>query len=292
MKQLLQLTLLLGFALSTKAQNTSSGQAIFDLLTGGDKFPNGKSWKMLDEQGASGLGPWRKTRVDLSFYNYPDGLSITPAWANGALKNAYTFRYDSVYKPLNQNVTANWFLANYYLGTNQAQYDDVALVDSNHKEAKFSFVYTSFFTGYSIIINNNSYIGYFDKRNQYEIISVNADTLRLRHKYNDNPDNQDFLDPNLDASTRFSTFISTTITALVENNQTQEYEIDFYPNPSSGSINISNRYLSVTIYNQFGELLLTSNSRIVNTNDLPSGVYQIKLVDKSGNFSWKKLIVN
>ncbi len=54
----------------------------------------------------------------------------------------------------------------------------------------------------SIEITNGSYIGYFEKRYKYHIVSIDENTMYLAHLYNDDAEG----DPAKDANARYFTY--------------------------------------------------------------------------------------
>lgn len=84
-------------------------------------------------------------------------------------------------------------------------------------------------------------------------------------------------------------------------NENAKFDFSIFPNPvnellSINLINTLNYDLNVLVYNNVGSLLKTAkimsgyNSIIINTEDLPSGIYIIKLTNSGKNFGTKKFI--
>jgi hypothetical protein len=149
-----------------------------------------RKFKLLHEYRLHGF-------YDLSYYDYPDGLSATPAWANGALSNEFTFIMRGYqFIPKNQNATANWFIGNVKLGMTNALYADKEFVDPNIVSGSFKLtkgafpVDTNRLRGYGLDFNNKAYLGFFQNRIGYEICKISAtnDSIWVRQKYNDNED--------------------------------------------------------------------------------------------------------
>lgn len=186
------------------ASNPLCSDEVITYLTGGCGAVNGKTW-VIDPRG-------KKTNVGAadnlssSYYDFPDGLGGA-TWTEGALNNEYTFNLRNFqYIPKNTNVTASALYANKYFGKNQALYADIQLQDPKHKAANWILNKdaTNLGTGYGFTITDGSYIGYFEDRYKYYIVRINADTMYLAHRYNDDPK----IDPATDANARYFTFIA------------------------------------------------------------------------------------
>ena len=201
---------------SDDALNPDLTNPVYTALTGGLSDTDGKTWIISPAAKLSGTGPWRRIRYDLSYYDYPDGLSGTPAWANGALSNEFTFIMRGYqFIPKNGNATANWFIGNKKLGMTNAQYADKEFVDPNIAPATFKLqkgafaVDTTRLLGYGMDFNNKAYLGFFQNRIGYEIAKISAtkDSIWVRQKYNDNEDvykanPAEFDDPTKDPNAR------------------------------------------------------------------------------------------
>lgn len=207
------------------------------------------------------------------------------------LANTFTFRYDSLYIPLNQHVTAHGFYANKYFGSHLKLYEDTAVIDPNHKTSAFKFarnplVYGS--TGYQLSIMNESYIGFFDKQSVYHIYSIKQDSMLLCHTaYMEDPNTapQDYTE--LYCYTFYH--VPTIITDL---NQDQPLlpDIQVYPNPANQSIFFTPETASVSIFDGTGKDMYTGKAQQMNVQDWPKGIYLLKLVDNSGKSVNKKLL--
>ena len=182
---------------SDDVSNPDLNNSIYNILTGGIGDGDGKTWIISPAPKLSGTGPWRRIRYDLTYYDYPDGLSATPAWANGALSNEFTFIMRGYqFIPKNGNATANWFIGNVKLGMTNALYADKEFVDPNIAPATFKLtkgafpVDTTRLLGYGMDFNNKAYLGFFQNRIGYEICKISAtnDSIWFRQKYNDNED--------------------------------------------------------------------------------------------------------
>ena len=68
--------------------------------------------------------------------------------------------------------------------------------------------------------------------------------------------------------------------------------ISIYPNPSTSELNIemTQSLKHVMIYSLLGAKVLKSNSKTINTTNLKSGIYIIKIEDENGNVSTKRFI--
>ncbi len=159
---------------------------VFKFLTGGLEAVNGKTWVLAKAYGSGGVGA--KNLDWPNYYDSPNGPG-GPPYDDGMLSNEFTFKMrEYQYIPKSTAVTANWAYANKYFGKNQAQYQDIALSDPNHKQAPFILKPSDngpFGQGWAIDIANDSYLGYFDKRFHNEIIKISEDSLVVRHSYNE-----------------------------------------------------------------------------------------------------------
>jgi hypothetical protein len=172
--------------------------AVLTKLAG--KGIHGKTWKALGGPKQMGLGSPSTLVPD--YWNWPDGLT-GEAFENGILQNSYTFTLTGQFKPKNTTVTAHWAHANNYFGYNQTQFEDVALVDPNHKQAtyKLTNLNNGIGTGYVIEISNGSYMGWFDKAHTYQILSISDDTLRLRNLF------KEYIDESEEVA-RYTTYVA------------------------------------------------------------------------------------
>jgi hypothetical protein len=201
---------------SDDASNADLNNYIYNVLTGGISDLDGRTWIISPAAHLSGTGPWKKTRYDLGYYDYPDGLTDTPAWALGALSNEFTFIMRGYqFIPKNSNATANWYIGNLKLGMTNAQYADKEFVDPNIAPGTFKLTKGAFLVdttkllGYGLDFNNKAYLGFFQNRLGYEIckISGTKDSVWVRQKYNDNEDVYksnpvEFEDPSKDPNAR------------------------------------------------------------------------------------------
>lgn len=184
--------------------NPDLSDQVVTLLTGGLQSANGKTWVVSSAPFKTGMGPLYTLTTD--WYNFPEGLTGF-AWDNGILQNSFTFNLRNYqYIPKNTSITAHYAYANRYFGTSQPQYGDIAISDPNHVQAPFLIKnsHSGIGTGYTIDIANNSYIGYFEKRNHYEIVSITNDTLRIRNHYSDDA----YTDPSFDEGARYFTLVA------------------------------------------------------------------------------------
>lgn len=202
--------------LADDASNPDLNNPIYNVLTGGINDIDGKTWTISPAGNVQGTGAWKRTKLDFSFYDYPDGLATDPAWANGALSNEFTFIMRGYqFIPKNQNATSNWFIGNKKLGMTNAQYSDKAFVDPNIAPASFKLTNGAFpvdvtkLLGYGLDFNNKAYLGFFQNRIGYEICKISAtnDSIWVRQKYNDNEDVYnaslaEFDDPSKDPNAR------------------------------------------------------------------------------------------
>jgi hypothetical protein len=184
--------------------NPDLSDPVINLLTGGINDADGKTWVLDTSAYSGGVGP--KETLTPDWYNFITGYH-GPVWDNGMAQNSFTFKLRQYqYIPKNNKVTAHFAYANRYFGTNQPMYADTALVDPNHKQAPFIIknAGTGVGTGYTIDIANGSYLGYFEKRFHYEIVSITNNTLYVRNYFNDDA----YADPANDVGVRYFTFIA------------------------------------------------------------------------------------
>lgn len=79
-------------------------------------------------------------------------------------------------------------------------------------------------------------------------------------------------------------------------NQEQNNAFEAYPNPSSGSVTIENKWSSdfkLNVYDSFGKLI---SSKLINTNiyeigNLQTGIYMLQIISNEGVIVNKKIIV-
>ncbi|SDW37824.1 Por secretion system C-terminal sorting domain-containing protein [Lutibacter oricola] len=67
-------------------------------------------------------------------------------------------------------------------------------------------------------------------------------------------------------------------------------QIGIYPNPASEILNINTPIKKVTIYNTQGQIVLISEMKNVNIQNLPSGLYFIKIIGINDNLSTSQFI--
>ncbi|WP_028979262.1 hypothetical protein [Sporocytophaga myxococcoides] len=153
-------------------------------LTGGLAAANGKTWVMIPNGKSGGVGPLGTLTPD--WWNQPDGFT-GPAWEKGMLTNEFTFNIRQYqYIPKNGNVTVHWNFAKELTGVKRGTYDDGFYSDPKHKQAPFIIRKANGAgTGYTLDFTNGSYLGYYDRRYNHEIVKISADTLFIRHHYSD-----------------------------------------------------------------------------------------------------------
>ena len=189
--------------------NPEFNDNVFKLLTGGLEDVDGKTWVMSPAGIITGVGPYKKDAMDVSYWAYPNGYADDAAWATGALTNSFTFIMRNYqYKPGNQNVTANYLWVREKFGVpSQAKYADAAQVDKDHKAAPFVLRKDGTgITGYSLKFTDGTYMAYYDNRYNYEIAKITADSLFVRHTYNDTDTDPNHNDPKFDANQRILLF--------------------------------------------------------------------------------------
>jgi aspartate 1-decarboxylase len=75
--------------------------------------------------------------------------------------------------------------------------------------------------------------------------------------------------------------------------QSDAREIGVYPNPFSEQLDFEDFSGSVTLYNELGRKVLECKAetiKIINTTELPTGVYMIQLTNKYGESVYRKLV--
>lgn len=253
------------------------------LLTGG--FVGSQTWVISPSPFKSGLGP--ATSTQSLYYNYPDGLPYK-AWINGALANDYTFSSTGQYTPKNNKVTVLSSIANAYFGATQAKYDDAALVDPLHTSAPFEIEksVSPIGTGYQLLIRNSSYIGYAAKRNNYQIMAINKDSVRLRVTYSDGGS----LDVLKDSLARYFTLVKGFLVTSLQKGLAHSSFFTFYPNPAKDVVTLHEEVSSAHVYSATGDLLLKGEGAQLNIVTLPTGLYLVKVQYKDGEVSWQKLL--
>ena len=89
------------------------------------------------------------------------------------------------------------------------------------------------------------------------------------------------------ASASYSFNVSTLSTSAIKTET-----ISFYPNPAKRLITLNQDNLETKIYSITGQLVKTSNKTLINISDLNSGIYVIKIEERSGgNSVIRRLIV-
>lgn len=188
------------FQFDDKEERTPSKDPIHKLLTGNNS--KGKTWRPTGGPYELGVGP--KSTLTPDYFDFPYGVDTDP-YVYGMLQNRFTFSVDNKFVPKNTTTTAHWAYANRYFGLNQEQFIDAAVDDPNLKPATFILKdeHTGIGTGYTVEITGGSYIGRFDKRHKYQIMTITEDTLKLRHLLSDDA----YADPSLDELAWYSTYV-------------------------------------------------------------------------------------
>lgn len=83
-----------------------------------------------------------------------------------------------------------------------------------------------------------------------------------------------------------------TVDEILGTNDFNEVSFKLYPNPATSQITIEGTFdiASVVIYNLLGQEVLTTNSEILNIEDLTSGMYLVNIIDIEGNKSTTRFI--
>ncbi|MDD4848299.1 MAG: T9SS type A sorting domain-containing protein, partial [Bacteroidales bacterium] len=96
-----------------------------------------------------------------------------------------------------------------------------------------------------------------------------------------------------DASTSTSGFMAEI--HCVENIGIEEETASFkvYPNPANDFISIEGEetFDQISIYNTLGQLITTTDNKVISTSEMTSGVYILKITTATGNTISKKIIV-
>lgn len=121
--------------------------------------------------------------------------------------------------------------------------------------------------------------------------NVNNVTLRLKVK---SGGTGLFNFPSMEASANQPMLLIVKKTATSIENETGEEPISFYPNPFADYIKVDNTAVkSVSIYSAAGNCLLKTNNitnDLIDTSNLPSGVYLLKYETLNGSIKNQKLI--
>ncbi len=79
------------------------------------------------------------------------------------------------------------------------------------------------------------------------------------------------------------------VVSLVRSNG--KSKISVYPNPTSGRLQIEGEYVSASIFNNIGQLVLAENNvRELDVSSLQTGVYFVKIKTENGSFETLKLL--
>jgi hypothetical protein len=209
--------------------NPNLTDPIFKLFTGGLDDTDGRTWAMstltnLPGRGlyegkyVQGKGLWKRTRVEFGFWNYDTlgGFLADPAWAEGILKNEFTFVMKNYqFIPKNKHCTVNWLVANRELGLNRPKDSDGSYEHPDLKKAAFVLNTLNPPNGTikaNLEFNNPTFLGFFDNRFNYEIVEIRLDPILkrdsvwIRNKFSDNPD--DYSDPSKDATARTILYVA------------------------------------------------------------------------------------
>jgi hypothetical protein len=179
---------------------------IYELLSGGSTSSTGKTWVLDTDAGTSGVGP----AATLGLTYALNGALNYGIWTNGMAANAFTFQMRG-YKfiPKNQQATGASLFVDKRFGWTQAAYHDTNFVDPLLKQVEFkikpaTLQHPAGTTGYELDITNGGYMGYWENRSNYQIVSISADTLYIRQIYTDDPN----ASPANDNNARYFTFIA------------------------------------------------------------------------------------
>ena len=189
----------------------------------------------------------------------------------------------------NQTVTVNWWNANLQFGRNQGIFNDITLEDTAHKKAPFKLFYSDTIpgTGYAIHIQNGSYLGYMNGQSLYQIISINNENLLVRYLFHEMADDQN----PTSVYARYFTFIAegNDVTGL-STTSLEKSELMLHPNPIRNQLHRPENAVAVTIYNQLGTRVYNGSDAIIQTDDLPAGVYAAHVTGRDGKTSVQKLV--
>lgn len=82
-------------------------------------------------------------------------------------------------------------------------------------------------------------------------------------------------------------------TSTLNINENDKTNIEFYPNPADTSITLNSDHLKSKIYSTTGQLVKTSNQKVIDVSDLTSGLYMIKFENSLNESSViRRLIIN
>ncbi|MCR6639095.1 MAG: hypothetical protein NVV82_08965 [Sporocytophaga sp.] len=183
--------------------NPDLNDPIVKFLTGGLDAPNGKTWVMVSAGKSGGVGPLNTLTPD--WWDQPMGFG-GDAWDKGMLSNEFTFNLRQYqYTPKSNNVTVHWNFAKELTGSARPKDQDTYYSDPKHTKAPFIIrnANSGVGTGYTLDFGNGSYLGYYDRRYNHDIVRISADTLYIRHHYNDDPT----ADPAGDGGVRYFTLV-------------------------------------------------------------------------------------
>ena len=70
-----------------------------------------------------------------------------------------------------------------------------------------------------------------------------------------------------------------------------EITYSIYPNPATDNITVNaDNFRTIDIYNNCGQLVLSTNENSINVSDLEAGVYFVSVIFDNGNVSVKKVV--
>lgn len=162
-------------------------------ISGGCDALEGKTWVLDHEEFATGVGP-------IGPYQPGKDATVNMLWWHQVKEGAGDCLYDlevifklrgNIYENNNKGVSMyGWTYANAERGMNQAQYSDICLPYT--PPVSYWKVEKDTATKQLMLkLTNGGFIMYKEGRSEYEIITLNKDTLFIRHTYSDfgQPDN-------------------------------------------------------------------------------------------------------
>ena len=161
------------------------------------------------------------------------------------------------------------------LGCNNNQLTDVD-VSANTALTRF-FSNDNQLTSLNVANGNNSNFIYFRAQNNPSLTCITVDDVAYSNA------NWTYIDS--------QTSFSTNCAALSVNDFTIQ-NISIYPNPITSVLNIemTSTLKQVTIYNILGAKVLNTSTKSINTSNLKSGMYLLKIEDENGQVSTKRFI--
>lgn len=217
---------------------------------------------------------------------YPTNNKMTSTYSNVKLTDAEVFQFD--FKTNKKPKDTRWILSNLNTG-----WTDEVDVSSLKESTKYTYNWELVAGCYRLTLIDESGDGLAFWALPYgsgsaELSSRNlkeGSTYKLFHKFN----------PDFGAFTYFDFVIDPSFVGT--NDIAEDYNVKIYPNPVENYTNIAiSGYEAerVVVYNMSGKIVMeynvNSNSYQLNTTNLPSGVYMLKIFITGNNTVTKKMI--